>query len=107
MITLIPAKKRQLTGLKGRKSRDFRPFQPVGTGVGVALSGVNLIVVASASMPTESFSIGGMTDPTVSVPAGAHVTTELINADADMAWTAPSPTGSLPPPCWLEDHDRG
>jgi uncharacterized cupredoxin-like copper-binding protein len=26
-----------------------------------------------------------MTDPSISVPAGAHVTIELINADADMA----------------------
>jgi rusticyanin len=46
---------------------------------------VDLAVLASPSMPAESFRIAGMTDPTVSVPAGAHVTIELVNADADMA----------------------
>ena len=46
---------------------------------------VNLAVLASPSMPAESFRIAGMTDPAVSVPAGAHVTIELVNADADMA----------------------
>jgi rusticyanin len=46
---------------------------------------VNLTVLASPSMPAESFRIAGMTDPTVSVPAGARVTIELVNADADMA----------------------
>ena len=46
---------------------------------------VNLVVLASPSMPAESFRIAGITDPAVSVPAGAHVTIELVNADADMA----------------------
>jgi rusticyanin len=46
---------------------------------------VNLVVLASPSMPAESFRIAGMTDPAISVPAGAHVTIELINADEDMA----------------------
>jgi rusticyanin len=46
---------------------------------------VNLVVLASPSMPAESFRIAGMTDPAISVPAGAHVTIELVNADADMA----------------------
>lgn len=46
---------------------------------------VHLAVLASPSMPAESFRIAGMTNPTVSVPAGAHVTIELVNADADMA----------------------
>jgi len=46
---------------------------------------VNLAVLASPSMPAESFRIAGMTDPAISVPAGAHVSIELINADADMA----------------------
>jgi rusticyanin len=46
---------------------------------------VNLAVLASPSMPAESFRIAGMTDPSISVPAGAHVTIELINADGDMA----------------------
>lgn len=46
---------------------------------------VNLVVLASPSMPAESFRIAGMTDPAIIVPAGAHVTIELVNADADMA----------------------
>ncbi len=46
---------------------------------------VNLAVLASPSMPAESFRIAGMTNPAISVPAGAHVSIELINADADMS----------------------
>ena len=46
---------------------------------------VSLAVLASPSVPAESFRIAGMTDPSVIVPAGAHVTIELINADDDMA----------------------
>jgi len=46
---------------------------------------VSLVVLASPSMPAESFRIAGMTDPAISVPAGARVTIELVNADADMA----------------------
>jgi hypothetical protein len=46
---------------------------------------VNLVVLASPSMPAESFRIAGMTNPSVTVPAGAHVSIELINADEDMA----------------------
>ncbi|HUY51899.1 MAG TPA: sulfocyanin-like copper-binding protein [Streptosporangiaceae bacterium] len=46
---------------------------------------VRLVVLASPSMPAESFRIAGMTDPAIIVPAGAHVSIELINADADMA----------------------
>ena len=46
---------------------------------------VNLAVLASPSMPAESFRIAGMTDPSIIVPAGAHVSIELINADNDMA----------------------
>jgi hypothetical protein len=36
-------------------------------------------------MPAESFRIAGMTNPAISVPAGAHVSIELVNADDDMA----------------------
>jgi hypothetical protein len=43
-----------------------------------------LTVLASPSMPAESFRIAGMTDPAIIVPAGAHVSIELINADEDM-----------------------
>ena len=46
---------------------------------------VNLTVLASPSMPAESFRVAGMTDPAISVPGGARVTIELGNADADMA----------------------
>lgn len=46
---------------------------------------VNLIVLASPSMPAESFRAARMTNPAISVPAGAHVSIELVNADADMA----------------------
>lgn len=46
---------------------------------------VSLVVVTSPSGPAESFRIAGMANPAVSVPAGAHVTIELVNADASMA----------------------
>jgi len=46
---------------------------------------VHLVVLASPSMPTESFRIAGLTDPTIYVAVGAKVTIELINADTDMA----------------------
>jgi rusticyanin len=46
---------------------------------------VRLAVLASPSMPGESFRIAGMTNPAISVPAGARVTIELVNADTDMA----------------------
>jgi rusticyanin len=46
---------------------------------------VTLTVLASPSMPAESFRIAGMTNPAIIVPAGAHVSIELINADSDMA----------------------
>ena len=46
---------------------------------------VHLVVLASPSMPAESFRIAGMTNPAISVLAGAHVSIKLVNADADMA----------------------
>ncbi len=46
---------------------------------------VRLVVLASPSMPAERFKIAGMTNPSITVPAGAQVTIELINADAEMA----------------------
>jgi len=65
---------------------------PAGAQVGRAANtitfttaNVTLAVLASPSMPAESFRIAGMTNPAISVPAGAHVTIELVNADADMA----------------------
>jgi hypothetical protein len=48
-------------------------------------TGVNLVVLASPSMPAESFRIAGMANPAISVQARAHVTIELINADREMA----------------------
>lgn len=46
---------------------------------------VAVTVLASPSMPAENFRIAGMTNPTVSVPAGARVSIDFINADGDMA----------------------
>jgi len=46
---------------------------------------VHLVVLASPAMPGEFFRIAGLTSPTVIMPAGAHVSAELINADNDMA----------------------
>lgn len=46
---------------------------------------VHLVVLASPAMPDENFRIAGMTNPTIVIPAGAHVVIELINADTDMA----------------------
>ena len=58
--------------------------RPAGT-ITFTTTSVNLAVLASPAMPAESFRIAGMTNPAISVPAGAHVTIELINADQDMA----------------------
>jgi rusticyanin len=47
---------------------------------------VRLTVLASpAGSRDETFRIGGMTDPAITVDAGARVTIEVINADADTA----------------------
>lgn len=47
---------------------------------------IALTVLASPSAgPDETFRIAGMTNPTVIVPARAHVTIELVNADPDTA----------------------
>jgi hypothetical protein len=46
---------------------------------------VHLVVLASPSAQDESYRIAGMTNPTVSVRRGAHVTMELINANDAMA----------------------
>jgi rusticyanin len=47
---------------------------------------VHLAVVASpAGGPDETFRIAGMTDPAISVPAGARVSIEVVNADPDTA----------------------
>jgi len=46
---------------------------------------VQLTVLASPAMPAEDFGAGGLTDPTIVVPAGARVSIRLINADEDMA----------------------
>jgi rusticyanin len=56
-----------------------------GRTVTFTTADVRLVVLASPSMPAESFRIAGMTNPVVSVPAGAQVSIELVNADADMA----------------------
>jgi rusticyanin len=49
-------------------------------------SSVRLAVVASpAGGPDETFRIAGMINPTVTVPAGAKVSIQVINADPDSA----------------------
>ncbi len=46
---------------------------------------VDLVVLAAPSDgPDETFRVAGMTNPTIVVPRGAHVTVELVNADAGM-----------------------
>jgi rusticyanin len=47
---------------------------------------VHLAVVASpAGGPDETFRIAGMVNPKITVPAGAHVTIQVVNADPDTA----------------------
>jgi plastocyanin len=47
---------------------------------------VRLTVLASPSGgPDETFHIAGLTDPAITVPAGAQVSIEVINADPDTA----------------------
>jgi rusticyanin len=47
---------------------------------------VRLTVVAGpAGGPNETFRIAGLTDPAITVPAGAEVSIEVINADPDTA----------------------
>jgi rusticyanin len=47
---------------------------------------VRLTVLASpAGGPDETFRIAGLTDPAITVPAGAEVSIEVINADPDTA----------------------
>jgi rusticyanin len=65
---------------------------------------VHLVVLASPSMPAESFRIGGMTNPTIVVPKGATVSIELVNADAYMAHgfvVTASGAASLPMPMMI------
>ena len=51
----------------------------------ISTKSVDLVALASPSMPAERFRIAGMVNPTVVVPAGAKVNIELVNADGDMA----------------------
>jgi rusticyanin len=47
---------------------------------------VRLTVLASPTgSPDETFRIAGLTDPAITVPAGAQVSIEVINADPDVA----------------------
>jgi rusticyanin len=47
---------------------------------------VRLTVLASpADGPDETFRIAGLTDPAITVPAGAQVSIDVINADPDTA----------------------
>jgi rusticyanin len=66
---------------------------PVGATLDRAASSITftgtsvwLTVLASpAGGPDESFRIAGLTDPAITVPAGAQVSIEVINADPDTA----------------------
>jgi rusticyanin len=47
---------------------------------------VRLVALASpAGGPDETFRIAGLVNPTLAVPAGSHVSIEVINADNDTA----------------------
>jgi rusticyanin len=49
-------------------------------------SSVHLVVVAGpAGGPDETFRVAGMVNPAITVPAGARVSMEVINADPDTA----------------------
>jgi rusticyanin len=51
-----------------------------------AAAGVHLVAVASpAGGPDETFRIAGLVNPAITVPAGAKVSIEVINADPDTA----------------------
>lgn len=76
-----PAEARRL----GRQAPAGASVNRAGRTITFSTRTVHLTVLASPSMPAESFRIAGMTNPAVSVPAGARVTIELINADGDMA----------------------
>lgn len=58
---------------------------PSGNRLTFTTKAVHLVVLASPSMPAENFRIAGMTNPTVVVPEGAHVSIDLVNADESMA----------------------
>lgn len=78
---MSPARAQQLGGQAPPGAAIDRP----GSTITFTSRDVSLVVLASPSMPAESFRIAGMTNPAISVPAGAHVTITLINADTDMA----------------------
>ena len=62
---------------------------------------VQLTAQASPLLLAETFRSAGITTPTVTVPAGSHVTITLINADDDMAHglviTTPGAVSSVMP----------
>ena len=54
--------------------------------ISVPSGGVQLVILASpAGGPDETFRVAGLTNPTISIPAGARVSMEIINADPDTA----------------------
>jgi len=60
---------------------------------------VHLTVIANPPYGHEmTFRIAGLTDPTVVVPKGAHVTVQFINGDSDSAhgWTVSAAKAPLP-----------
>jgi rusticyanin len=65
-------------------------------------SSIHLTVVASPTGgPDETFRIAGMVNPTLTVPAGSHVSIQVVNADPDTAHglviTASNPRSSWMP----------
>jgi rusticyanin len=64
-------------------------------------SNVHLAAVASpAGGPDETFRIAGMVNPTITVPAGAKVSVQVINADPDTAHGLVISASSGPSP-WM------
>jgi rusticyanin len=66
-----------------------------------ATANVRLIVLASpTSGPDETFRVAGLVNPALAVPAGAHVSIQVINADPDTAHGLVVTTGGARSP-WM------
>jgi rusticyanin len=72
-------------GLGARVPAGAEVNRAAGT-ITFATASVHLTVVASpAGGPDETFRIAGLVNPRITVPAGAHVTMQVVNADHDTA----------------------
>jgi rusticyanin len=68
------------------RSQPARSVDRAARTITFTASTVRLIAVASpAGNPDETFRIAGMVNPAITVPAGARVSIEVINADPDTA----------------------